>query len=91
MGYDFVIKKNASEIEYVEVKTKTEEKPELIEVTGTQWEFARKLFEQNEGEKYSFFVVSNAGKENVKIHKLKNPIELWKEGKLYAHPVNFKL
>jgi len=91
VGYDFVIKKNASEIEYVEVKTKTEEKPELIEVTGTQWEFARKLFEQNEGEKYSFFVVSNAGKENVKIHKLKNPIELWKEGKLYAHPVNFKL
>ena len=91
MGYDFVIKKNASDVEYIEVKTKTEEKPEFIEVTGTQWEFARKLFEQNEGEKYSFFVVSNAGKENVKIHKLKNPIKLWKEGKLYAHPVNFKL
>ena len=91
VGYDFIIKKNASDVEYIEVKTKTEEKPEFIEVTGTQWEFARKLFEQNEGEKYSFFVVSNAGKENVKIHKLKNPIKLWKEGKLYAHPVSFKL
>ncbi len=90
-GYDFVIKKNASEIEYIEVKTKTGEEPELIEVTGPQWEFARKLFEQNEGEKYSFYVVLNAGKENAKIYTLKNPIKLWKEGKLYAHPVNFRL
>jgi len=90
-GYDFVIKNNGAEIEYIEVKTKTKEGEELIEVTGTQWEFARKLFEQNEGEKYSFYVVSNAGKENAKIHILRNPIKLWKEGKLYAHPVNFKL
>ncbi|RKZ34629.1 hypothetical protein DRQ33_01715, partial [bacterium] len=90
-GYDFVIKKNGYEEEYIEVKTKTKESEELIEVTGTQWEFARKLFEQNEGEKYSFYVVLNAGKENAQIHILKNPIKLWKEGKLYAHPVNFKL
>jgi|YNPMSStandDraft_1061717.scaffolds.fasta_scaffold09248_1 hypothetical protein len=90
-GYDFVIKKNGAKIEYIEVKTKTKEGKELIEVTGTQWEFARELFEQNEGEKYSFYVVSNAGKENAEIHILRNPIKLWKEGKLYAHPVNFKL
>jgi len=90
-GYDFVIKKNGIEIEYIEVKTKTKEGEELIEVTGTQWEFARMLFEQNEGEKYYFYVVLNAGKENAQIHILKNPIKLWKEGKLYAHPVNFKL
>ncbi len=90
-GYDFVKKKSGTEMEYIEVKTKTKEEEELIEVTGTQWEFARKLFEQNEGEKYSFYVVSNAGKENAEIHILRNPIKLWKEGKLYAHPVNFKL
>lgn len=90
-GYDFVIRKNGIEIEYIEVKTKKHEKEELIEVTGTQWEFARMLFEQNEGEKYYFYVVLNAGKENAQIHILKNPIKLWKEGKLYAHPVNFKL
>jgi len=90
-GYDFVVKKNGDEIEYIEVKSKTQEVEELIEVTGTQWEFARKLFEQGEGEKYSFYVVLNAGKENAQIHILKNPIKLWKEGKLYAHPVNFKL
>jgi len=91
IGYDLVIKKYGSEVEYIEVKTKTQEGKELIEVTGTQWEFARKLFEQNEGEKYSFYVVLNAGKENAEIHILRNPIKLWKEGKLYAHPVNFKL
>jgi hypothetical protein len=53
-GYDFVVKKNGVEIEYIEVKTKTQEDAELIEVTGTQWEFARKLFDQDEGEKYFF-------------------------------------
>lgn len=90
-GYDFVIRKNGAEVEYIEVKAKTQEDAELIEVTGTQWEFARKLFEQNEGEKYSFYIVLNAGKENAEIKKLENPIKLWKEGKLYAHPVNFKL
>ena len=90
-GYDFVIRKNETEIEYIEVKSKTREDEELIEVTGTQWEFARKLYEQNEGEKYSFYVVLSTGKENAQIHILKNPVKLWKEGKIYAHPVNFKL
>ncbi len=91
-GYDFVIKKNKEEIQYIEVKTKTHENDELIEVTGTQWEFARSLYDKNEGDKYFFFVVINAGtKEKAWVRKIQNPIKLWKEGKLYAHPVNFKL
>lgn len=89
-GYDFVIKKNETDMEYIEVKSKTKD-DEFIEVTGTQWEWARKLFDQNEGDKYSFYVVSNAGKKNAGIHIIRNPIKLWKEGKLYAHPINFKL
>ncbi len=90
-GYDFVIRRNETETDYIEVKTKIEESEELIEVTGTQWEFARKLFDQNEGERYSFYIVSNAGKKNAEIHILRNPIKFWIEGKLYAHPVNIKL
>lgn len=90
-GYDFVIKKDSFEIEYIEVKTKVQEAEELIEVTGTQWEFARKLYDQSEGEKYSLYVVSNAGKLNAEIRILRNPIKLWKDGKLYAHPINFKI
>ena len=90
-GYDLCIKQNRMEVEYIEVKSKTQEYPELIETQGTQWEFARKLFDQNEGEKYSFYVLLNAGKANTKINIIKNPIKFWKDGKLYAHPVNFKL
>ena len=90
-GYDFVIKKNGIEIEYIEVKTKTVDGDELIKVTGTQWDFARKLFEQNKGDKYCFYLVQNAGEENAEIKILRNPIKLWKEGKLHAHPINFKL
>ena len=91
-GCDFIIRKNGIEIEYIEVKAKTRENDELIEVTGTQWEFARRLHNKNEGDRYFFFVVINAGKrDNVWVRKIQNPIKLWKEGKLYAHPVNFKL
>lgn len=90
-GYDFVKKKNGVEYEYIEVKTKTVDSDELIKVTGVQWEFARKLYDEGKGDKYCFYLVKNAGEENAEISVLRNPIKLWKEGKLYAHPVNFKL
>jgi hypothetical protein len=90
-GYDFSIVSDGKEIEYIEVKSKTDSAPQLFEITGTQWEFARKLYNENEGDKYKIYVVSNTGTENAKISIIKNPIKLWKEGKLYAHPVHFKL
>lgn len=90
-GCDFVRKENGTEVEYIEVKTKLGSHEELIEITGKQWESARTLYNRGEGNKYSIYVVSNAGQSNAKIMKLNNPIALWKEGKLYAHPVNFRL
>ncbi|MBN2423550.1 MAG: DUF3883 domain-containing protein [Calditrichaceae bacterium] len=90
-GYDFSVVSDGREIEYIEVKSKTDSDPQLFEITGTQWEFARKLYNENEGDKYKIYVVSNAGTENAKIGIIKNPTKLWKEGKLYAHPVHFKL
>jgi len=90
-GYDFSIVSDGKEIEYIEVKSKTDSNPHLFEITGTQWEFARKLFNENEGDKYKIYVVSNAGTENAKIGIITNPTKLWKDGKLYAHPVHFKL
>lgn len=90
-GCDFVRKENGTEVEYIEVKTKLGSHEELIEITGKQWESARTLYERGEGNKYSIYVVSNAGQANTKIMKLNNPIALWKEGKLYAHPINFRL
>lgn len=90
-GYDFSIMVAGEEIEYIEVKSKIDDKPQLIEITGTQWEFARKLYNENEGDKYKIYVVSSAGSDDAKIGIIKNPTRLWKEGKLYAHPVQFKL
>lgn len=90
-GYDFVMKKNDVEIEYIEVKTKTKDSDELVKVNGQQWEWARKLYDQGKGNQYCFYLVKNAGEENAEIVVLRNPIKLWKDGKLYAHPVNFKL
>jgi len=90
-GYDFSIVSDGKEIEYIEVKSKTDSNPHLFEITGTQWEFARKLYDENEGDKYKIYVVSNAGTEDAKIGIIKNPTKLWKEGKLYAHPVHFRL
>lgn len=90
-GYDFVRKENGLEVEYIEVKSKLQSGDDLIEITGTQWEFARTLYNRGEGKKYSIYVVSNAGQSSAKITKLNDPIGLWKEGKLYAHPVKFRL
>jgi len=90
-GYDFVILKDNKEVLYIEVKSKVDEKPELISITGTQWEWARKLYDQNQGEKYQIYVVSNVNTENPKLRIITNPIREWKDGKLKAHPVNFEL
>jgi len=89
-GCDFIVKKNGTEIEYIEVKTKTGVDSEFIQVTGTQWEFARKLFNENKGDMYCFYIISNAGTLNVKTEILRNPVKLWKEGRIYAHPVNIR-
>jgi hypothetical protein len=90
-GYDFVIKQEDEEIEYIEVKTTTEDEETLIRISGTQWEFARKLFNKDEGDKYIIYRVFDAGQSNARIKKLKNPIKLWREGKLYAHPIHLRL
>ena len=91
IGYDFVILRDELEIEYIEVKSKVSDKDELIEITGTQWEFARKLYNDGIGDKYYIYVVQNAGNEKANIKAINNPISLWYSGKLYAHPVRFKL
>ena len=90
-GYDFTIKKYGIETDYIEVKSTTADASELMEITGTQWGFARKLYDADKGDKYYIYVVQNAGKANAKIIKIQNPIKLWNEGKLYAQPVRFKL
>jgi len=64
---------------------------DILNITGPQWELARKLYNENNGDKYKIYIVKNAGTENAKIEILENPTKLWKDGKLYAHPVRFRL
>lgn len=90
-GYDFVIVENGVETEYIEVKTTVKSDRTLHKITGTQWEFARRLFNSGDGEKYKIYAVKNANSHNAKIKFISNPIKLWKEGNLYAHPINFRV
>ena len=90
-GYDFVIKEDNIEVEYIEVKTKTIKEPELIQMTGTQWDFARLLFATDQGKKYWLYVVSEAGTGNSTIFQYENPFKLWSNGLIVAHPVNLIL
>jgi len=90
-GYDIVVKKDGEEIEFIEVKTKKDESPSLFSVTGTQWEFAKALYEKGEGDRYKIYVISLAGTSRPKYRVLSDPYGMWKEGKIYAHPVNIRL
>jgi len=91
VGYDFLIKQGNEIIEYIEVKSTEESSAEFIPITGTQWGVALELFHQNEGDKYVIYRVLNSGKPNAKILQIPNPVKLWRDGKLLAHPVNLKL
>lgn len=92
IGYDFVITNvEDNEIAYYEVKTKQDDNPTLFQVTGTQWEWAKKLHKDGRGNMYIILLVSSAGTDDVKAKEYPNPVTLWKEGKIYAHPVNIEL
>lgn len=90
-GYDFVIGKDGEWEKYIEVKTKIKTVGEYLDITGDQWGLANHLWKKGEGEKYFIYVVENAGSESSKLSIIKNPVKLWKEGKLSAHPVRLRL
>ena len=90
-GYDFVIKQNNIDIAYYEVKSKTDETPQIFQISGTQWGWANQLYDLKNGDMYIILLISNAGKEDAKYREIINPVKLWKEGKLQADVVNIKL
>jgi hypothetical protein len=90
-GCDFLVSVDGDESRYIEVKSTSEDEFQLLRITGTQWELARKLYDNNKGQQYWIYRVFNAGKSSARIVTIQNPIELWKAGKLYAHPVNVEI
>ena len=85
-GHDICIKQSGKETKYIEVKSTTLEDPKTIDVQETQWKMAKE-----KGANYSFYVVSNVGKEVVKVGALDDPYGQWEAGTLRAHPVRIKL
>ena len=91
VGYDICIKRRGDEVKYIEVKSTTRAEPRTIDIQGTQWGVAETLFKRGEGEKYSIWVVPNVGNKTRKIIQIDDPVRLWRENKLRAHPVRLKL
>lgn len=93
IGYDFVIMQGEVELKYVEVKGHTNSS-NLIELTKSQWEFAKALYDNNEGYKYSIFLVQNAKKMSATIKSFNNPVKMFLEDELIPNKVellcNFK-
>jgi hypothetical protein len=90
-GYDFLILNNGLETSYIEVKSTRGGKKELHRVSAAQWGLATALHKSGEGGRYKLYVVINAGSEKAKVIQVKNPVGLWKEGKLYAHPIHVRV
>jgi hypothetical protein len=80
-GYDFVLMKGEKELRFIEVKGRASNTSE-IEISKTQWEFAKFLFDKGEGDKYSIFIVQNAGKSYAKLIPINNPVKMWLDGNL---------
>jgi hypothetical protein len=89
-GYDFVLMQGEKELRYIEVKGRAEENT-TIEISKTQCGFAKFLYDQGEGDKYSIFVVQNAGKVSAKVIFLNNPIQMWLNNELQLENFEFTL
>ncbi len=90
-GCDILIKKGDEIFEYIEVKATKLDDKDLFPVNGYQWSLAFNKYRQGIGNRYYFYVVKNALSDKPKVSFIKNPIKLWKDGKLRAHPVNLEL
>lgn len=89
-GYDFVLMKGDIELRYIEVKGRATNTSE-IEISKTQWGFAKFLFDKGEGDKYSIFIVQNAGKSSAKLIPINNPVKMWLDGNLSMLKIELSL
>jgi len=72
--------------EHVEVKSTTTDGKEWFDVTKAQWELA-----QESGDRFHLFLVRRAGSTHPELHDMRDPVKLWREGGLVAHPVRIRI
>jgi hypothetical protein len=89
-GYDISVKCGDETLEFIEVKS-SEEETDNFDVSGTQWEFSKTLFNKSEGQKYHLYFVTNARKSQAKIRKYCNPYQEWLNGNIEADPIRVRI
>lgn len=90
-GYDITQSIRGEIFEYIEVKSKKSGDKESFKVSGLQWQFAKKLYEEGKGEKHFVYVVSYVREPlKTKITKVSNPYKAWLDGNLDASPIGIK-
>ena len=90
IGCDILIKMNNEINEYVEVKSSRFDKKEFYRMSGSQWALAHRLYNEGRGNSYFIFVARKVFDKSPIICPIQNPIKKWKDGKLFASPVNFE-
>lgn len=87
-GYDISVSRLGEVIAYIEVKSKKSDEKEVFTVSGLQWEFAKKLYEEGNADKHFVYVVTNVrDKDRVNITRYQNVYKAWLEGKIDARVV----
>ena len=80
-----LIKKNEDKI-FIEVKSTIELEKDWFFVTKFQWDFIKE-----KGDKFYIYRVYGAGTNKARLEKIHNPAKLWKDGYIYADPINIKI
>lgn len=88
IGCDFTVLKDDEVIKYIEVKSTIQDIGHPLSISGVQWQNARNQYDLGSGDMYNIYCVFNVGKKNATIKKISNPFKMWKDGKLFAHPIN---
>lgn len=81
VGYDILLREGQVE-DYIEVKATIEQQKAWFQVSGAQWEFARKY-----GTRYHIYRVFSAGTDNATIQIISNPVACWQDGVLILDPL----
>jgi len=76
VGHDIVLQEGSVE-HFIEVKATTEHEKEWLQISGPQWEFARKY-----GSRFHIYRVFRAGTPNATIQIIDDPVACWQRGEL---------
>jgi len=72
-GYDFKITTNGQLFKVIELKSTLADKGTSLILSGPQWDKARDMHFEGEGDKYEVFCIYNAGKEKPDTVKILDP------------------